>query len=191
MSTTHLVEEPSAATRTGPLWWARQIVSWLLLIVALVVLLAVIGVPRMTGATPYTVLTGSMQPIYPPGTLIVVKKVPVDDLAIGTVITYQKESAKAAVITHRIIAVNRNARGEKTFVTQGDANNIPDPEVVRPQQIRGEVWYSLPYLGRVNTMISGSQHAVLLTAAVSGLLLYAAFMFYTGHRHARRERTRT
>lgn len=182
--------EPSNATPSGPLWWARQIVSWMLLILSLAILLAVIVVPRVSGSTPFTVLTGSMEPTYPPGTLVVVKKVPIDELAVGTAVTFQLESGKATVVTHRIVAVNRNARGEKTFVMQGDANNAPDSEPVRPEQIRGKVWYSVPYLGRVNTMISGSQHKVLLIVAVSGLVLYSAFMFYTGHRQSRRERER-
>ena len=37
------------------------------------VLALTIVIPRLTGSTPYTVLTGSMVPTYPPGTLIVVK----------------------------------------------------------------------------------------------------------------------
>lgn len=174
--------------RTGHLWWIQQIVTWLLLIATLIVLLAVVVVPRVSGATPYTVLTGSMQPTYPPGTLIVVKKVPTDELAVGTVVTYQLETGKASVVTHRIVAVNRNTRGETLFTTKGDANGAPDIKQVQPAQIRGKLWYSVPYLGRASSMISGTQHMILLVAAVSMLLLYAGVMFYKGHRESRRER---
>lgn len=176
------------ARRTGSLWWFQQIVTWLLLIATLSVLLAVVVVPRVSGATPYTILTGSMQPTYPPGTLVVVKKVPTNELAVGTAVTYQLETGKAAVVTHRIVAVNRNTRGETLFITQGDANDAPDIKAVQPEQIRGKVWYSVPYLGRVNSMISGSQHIILLGAAVGMLLLYSIGMFYKAHRDSRRER---
>jgi signal peptidase len=182
---------PLTANRTGPLWWIQHIVTWALLIATLSVLLAVVVVPRVSGATPYTVLTGSMRPTYPPGTLIVVKEVPADELAVGTVVTYQLETGKAAVVTHRIVAVNRNTRGETLFVTQGDANAAPDINLVRPEQIRGKVWYGVPYLGRVNSMISGSQHKILLAAAVGVLLLYAVVMFYKGTRESRREGQRS
>jgi signal peptidase len=128
-----------------------------------------------------------MRPTYPPGTLIVVEEVPADELAVGTVVTYQLETGKPAVVTHRIVAVNRNTRGENLFVTQGDANAAPDINLVRPEQIRGKVWYGVSYLGRVNSMISGSQHKILLAAAVGVLLLYAVVMFYKGTRESRRE----
>lgn len=176
------------ARRTGSLWWFQQIVTWLLLIATLSVLLAVVVVPGVSGATPYTILTGSMQPTFPPGTLVVVKKVPTNELAVGTAVTYQLETGKAAVVTHRIVAVNRNTRGETLFITQGDANDAPDIKAVQPEQIRGKVWYSVPYLGRVNSMISGSQHIILLGAAVGMLLLYSIGMFYKAHRDSRRER---
>lgn len=176
------------ANRTGLLWWFQQIVTWLLLVSTLIVLLAVVVVPRVSGAVPYTVLTGSMQPTYPPGTLIVVKKVPTDELAVGTAVTYQLETGKAAVVTHRIVTVKRNARGETLFVTKGDANGAPDLKTVQPEQIRGKVWYSIPYLGHVNSVISGSQHVILLGAAVGLLLLYSMGMFYKGHRESRRDR---
>jgi signal peptidase len=179
------------AKSTGPFWWIQHIVTWALLIATLSALLAVVVVPRVSGATPYTVLTGSMRPTYPPGTLIVVKEVPTDELAVGTVVTYQLETGEAAVVTHRIVAVNRNTRGETLFVTQGDANAAPDINQVRPEQIRGKVWYAVPYLGHVNSMISGSQHKILLAAAVGLLLLYAVVMFYRGARESRRERQRS
>ncbi len=48
------------------LGWAGQVFAWLV-ILAMVSLLAVaVVIPRLGGATPYTVLTGSMQPGMPP-----------------------------------------------------------------------------------------------------------------------------
>ena len=180
--------EPLVGGRTSLLWWVKQIASWVILSVTLIMLLAVVVVPRVSGATSYTVLTGSMQPTYPPGTLIVVKKVATGELGVGAVVTYQLETGKPAVVTHRIVAVNTNTRGEPIFTTKGDANGAPDIKGVQPGQIRGKLWYSVPHLGRVNSMISGSQHMILLAAAVSMLLLYSVVMFYKGSRESRRER---
>ncbi len=84
----------------------------------------------LTGSTPYTVLTSSMEPTYPPGTLIVVKPQDADSLRVGDAITFQWESGKPDVVTHRIIAVQRTAKGELRFTTQGDANSSPDPRPV-------------------------------------------------------------
>ncbi len=51
-----------------------------LLATGLVVLVlgVVVVVPKVGGATAYTVLTGSMRPTMPPGTLVVVKPVKPD-----------------------------------------------------------------------------------------------------------------
>ncbi|WP_394941395.1 signal peptidase I [Psychromicrobium sp. YIM B11713] len=170
------VVRPRRPRLKGPLWWFWQVLSWLVLLIALAWLLATIVVPRLSGAQAYTVLTGSMEPRYPPGTLVVVKTVDPADLAIGDVVTYQIKSGEPAVVTHRIVAVSATTGGELRFVTQGDANNAPDSESVRPVQIRGELWYSVPFAGYLNSAISGEAHIWLLWIAVALLLGYAAFM---------------
>ncbi len=62
--------------------------------------------PRLGGATPYTVLTSSMEPEYPPGTLVVVRPVPIEEIGIGDVITYQLESGEPTVVTHRVVGLS-------------------------------------------------------------------------------------
>ena len=172
------------------LGWAGQVAAWSFVLAIAVVLTATVAVPRFTGATPYTVLTSSMEPGMPAGTLVVVKPVDTDQLGAGAVITYQLESGEAEVVTHRVVAVASAINGERSFVTQGDANDAADPEPVRPVQIRGERWYSVPYLGHVNELLSGSQRQIAVYVVGSLLLAYAGFMF-TGdaadRRRARRE----
>ena len=66
--------------------WVRasaSVASWMVLGLAVAVVGAAVLVPRLTGSTPMTVLTGSMAPSYPPGTLVVVRPGPADDIAIG------------------------------------------------------------------------------------------------------------
>ncbi|MFC7446750.1 signal peptidase I [Rhodococcus daqingensis] len=167
--------------------WVKSIVSWLLLLVVLAILALTIVIPRLTGSTPYTVLTGSMRPTYPPGTLIVVKPEDPAALVAGDAITFQKESGNPEVVTHRIIMVRQNSQGETTFVTQGDANPSPDNPIV-PEQVRGKVWYSVPYMGYVNSLITGKQRALMITIVVGGLFVYAAFMFVGAFRERGRPR---
>ncbi|UJC77456.1 signal peptidase I [Rhodococcus erythropolis] len=176
--------------RTGPLWWFTSIVSWTLLLAISAVIVATIVVPFFAGAQRFTILTGSMRPTYNPGSLVVVKPVDPSELGIGTPITYQLESGQPTVVTHRIIATSENQKGERTFITQGDANGERDEKEVRPVQIRGKVWYSLPYLGYVNTWLTGEQRTVIVVIVVTALLLYAAYMMISGIRDGRKERAR-
>ncbi|MFE3289509.1 signal peptidase I [Rhodococcus sp. NPDC059234] len=167
--------------------WVKSIVSWLVLLLLLAILALTIVVPRLTGATPYTVLTGSMRPTYPPGTLIVVKPQDPLTLGVGDAITFQKESGNPEVVTHRIIESRQNSKGERSFVTQGDANPSRDMNPVVPEQVRGKVWYSVPYLGYVNSVITGQQRALMVTVVVGGLFLYAGWMFVGAFRDRSRK----
>ena len=62
------------------LTFVGRTLAWLVILGAVAVLLVAVVVPRVAGATPYTVLTGSMAPAYPPGTLVVVRPVDPGDL---------------------------------------------------------------------------------------------------------------
>lgn len=163
-----------------------QVLAWTMILAAVAVLTVAVLVPRLAGATPYTVLTGSMSPTYPPGTLVVVKPIDAADLGVGDVITYQIESGRPEVATHRIISRGVNGKGEHWFRTQGDANGAPDPEPVRAEQVKGRVWYAVPYLGRVNDLINGQHRQLVVYGAVAMLLGYAAFMFASAARGRRR-----
>jgi signal peptidase len=161
---------------TGVGWWIRQTASWVLLLSMLALLLATVAVPKVTGSTPYTVLTGSMRPGIPPGSLVVTRPVEAADLRVGDAITYQLRSGEPEVVTHRITAVSTTLGGETLFTTQGDANPAPDDKPVKAGQIRGVVWYGLPLLGYVNSWLTGEQHIWAVGISVALLLAYSAFM---------------
>lgn len=165
---------------------ARQALAWAVILGVTAVLAVAVLVPRVGGATPYAVLTGSMRPDYPPGTLVVVRPVAPEDVRVGDVVTYQLASGERAVVTHRVTAVSASLGGELRYTTRGDANDVADREPVRPVQIRGRLWYSVPLLGHVHVALTSSQRrtAVLLTAG--GLAAYAVAMFAGALRERRR-----
>ncbi|WP_104177181.1 signal peptidase I [Cryobacterium sp. Y50] len=171
---------PESARKAAGLW--RQIrfalsLAVLLLVIATAVVLIVI--PKVTGSIPLTVLTSSMEPGFPPGTLIIVRPVEVDALVLGDVITYQMETGKRGVITHRIIAINTSAGG-RTFVTKGDNNGAADADAVLEAQVQGRLWYSVPLIGYVNSAVNGSNRAWLIPVAASLLFAYAGYMILVG-----------
>jgi len=85
----------------------------------------------------YAVRTGSMEPSFGPRDLILVHE---GEWQQGQPITF---AHNAEVITHRFVSVN----GDGTFLTKGDANETPDPWVVRPGDVLGGVVTSVPHLG--------------------------------------------
>ncbi|MBO9044049.1 MULTISPECIES: signal peptidase I [Curtobacterium] len=157
----------------------------LLLVAALAVVLIV--VPKATGSMPLTVLTQSMEPTLPPGTLLVVRPTPIDDIRVGDVVTYQIVSGQPAVVSHRVVSVSSSSNGERTFVLKGDNNAEADPAPVTPVQIRGVVWYSVPEIGIVNQVVNGSR-SWLIPAVAGVLLTYGAVMMTAGFVSAARRR---
>lgn len=162
-----------------------RVVTWVVILGATAVVLIAVLIPRLAGATPYTILTGSMSPTYPPGTLVVVRPTGAGELKIGDVVTVQLESGEDTVVTHRIAAVSHQVDGDLEFTTKGDANSAADREPRLPVQIRGVLWYAVPYLGYVATALTGGERQWLVTAIAIGLLCYAAVMLLGSSRSRR------
>jgi signal peptidase I len=160
-------------------------------VLGLILLLAlvVIVVPKIAGATPMTILTSSMEPTLPPGTLIVVKPTPINKIGIGDVLTYQIRSGDAAVVSHRVIGVSSVSDGTFTFVTKGDNNDQADLAVIEAQ-VKGTVWYSVPWLGYVNDAVGGQERSWIVPAIAVLLLAYAAYLVTSGTISSVRRRTR-
>lgn len=92
----------------------------------------------LNGIRSFVVLTGSMSPVIPQGSLIYTRKAATFEK--GDVIAFQKENI---VVTHRIAEVVNN----NSFKTKGDANNAIDSQVVLPSQILGKQIFYIPYIG--------------------------------------------
>ena len=155
----------------------RRAGEWMLLAIALAAVLAAVVLPRIGGATPYAVLTGSMRPAMPPGTLVVVRPVDPGDIHVGSVITFQPRPDDPSVVTHRVVAIGFDGAGRPAYRTQGDANEAPDAAMVRPLQVVGERWYFVPYLGYVTDLLTGRQRELIVLLLVAGLSAYALVMF--------------
>ncbi len=102
--------------------------------------------PSLFGFQMGRVVTGSMEPEIPVGSLVVAKTVPVDELVVGDDIMFMSEDPavpSGAPVTHRIVAVTETDTGDLTFTTQGIANDIEDSyPVYEPQIIGRVVWVS-------------------------------------------------
>ena len=118
-----------------------NILSTLVLLVLLAAA-AVLLVPMLLGYKEMAVLSGSMEPTIPVGSLVYVKPVEATDLQVGDVCTYYLSDGETFV-THRVMSINPE---NQTLVTQGDANDSPDGDIPF-SQVYGRAEFHLPYLG--------------------------------------------
>ena len=94
-----------------------------------------------------TVLTDSMRPTMPAGSIAVQTPMPVSDVEVGDVITYRIPVEDQRIVTHRVVEIVE-AGPKPVVVTQGDAVEKPDPWSARlegPVVWRTEV--GVPYVG--------------------------------------------
>lgn len=153
---------------------------------AVLAALVLIVVPRVSGSYTYTVLTSSMAPAYSPGTFLVVRPAPFDSLRVGDVITYQMESGRPEVITHRIVAVSSTQKGERTFITKGDNNSLEDHKPVLEVQVRGKLSYAVPYVGFLATAAAQSGRDDVLRYIAIGLVGYGVITIFRGRAASRK-----
>lgn len=194
-TTTPSDEAPQAAASVEPartaIWRAigTGLSAGLLAIIIGLALVTII-IPRASGATALTVLTGSMEPKLPPGTMLVVKPKPIDQIRIGDVVTYEPNpNDSTTVISHRVIGITTNPDGTRTFTVKGDANPAPDAPV-QSKQVVAVLWYSLPWLGWVSNYVGGTTSAWAIPIAAGLLLIYALWNFVAGAVEQRRKRVR-
>jgi signal peptidase I len=116
------------------------------LVVAVVLPFATFAVASwLMGWQLQPVLSASMTPTFPVGSLLVVGPIDPSEVRPGMAITFDDPGQPGRMVTHRVIAT---APGERlAFETQGDASTHADPFPVPARSVRGEVLWHVPGLG--------------------------------------------
>ncbi|WP_373600100.1 signal peptidase I [Paraclostridium bifermentans] len=120
---------------------------------------------KLIGFRSYTVLSGSMEPEFYPGDLVIAQHKDKADIKVNDIVTYRDN--EGIIITHRII--------EKTnegYITKGDNNNVKDADILKDQDIIGEVKFSIPKVGYVMNFLSNPKVVAI------EMVLLAVFIFF-------------
>ncbi|MBF4468708.1 MAG: signal peptidase I [Methanobrevibacter arboriphilus] len=113
------------------------------------------------------VVSGSMEPVFFRGDIVVVEKADFlgfhefdpNNAEVGDIVVYNAKWFPNPVI-HRIIN-ETYVNGSKYYVIKGDNNNVPDPYLVSPSQITervvmiGEQPFIIPKIGYITIWLKG------------------------------------
>jgi signal peptidase I len=132
------------------------------------------GVTRVAGHPVMTVLSDSMTPMFKAGDLVVGSPVGerAGKLPVGTVITFH---ANNLLVTHRIVRTVQLPDGGVGYRTQGDANNVVDAMLVKPDQVAGVYSWHVPYAGSVLDEVQTPKGITSLVIALALFLLMPGF----------------
>jgi len=94
--------------------------------------------------------TGSMEPAFSPGDLVVTRPAALKDIEVGDAILFREPLAEEeARICHRVIDI-KEIDGQLFFQTKGDANENPDSDLVSSQNFIGKTIFYIPNVGYIS-----------------------------------------
>lgn len=112
--------------------------------IVMIVLGLIVAVPHLLGYEQYVVVSGSMEPAIPVGSLVMAKPVKPAELQVGDVIVFYTERHIDTPVTHRVV---ENRIDEREVITKGDANAANDINPVLYENIDGKVARHIPRIG--------------------------------------------
>ncbi len=139
---------------------ATGLVFGLSLALAILLVLAT----QFFGFSILAVQTDSMVPKLHAGDLVVTRPVSLSSIKEQDIILYQDNKDHVQIV-HRVVAIHKfvtnfvdtsgktiGSRTDINLVTKGDANPYADPSETTAQTFKGELWFSIPKLGKTTTM---------------------------------------
>ena len=139
-----------------------------ILLIGVILMCVPLTVPRLFGYQIYTVISGSMEPEIPLGSLVYVKSADPETVVEGDVIAYYG-STDGSIITHRVIY---NQTVVKNFVTKGDANDTEDMVPVEYERLIGVVEKTIPKMGQIMTVFTETRGKIL----AAGMLVVSVLL---------------
>lgn len=121
---------------------------WFITILAMLAA-AVVTVPKLAGIWPYMILSSSMEPTIPTGSLVFVNTKD-KQAANGDIVTFSMTNGKDEItVTHRIVETT-----DEGFITRGDNNEVNDLKLLTADRIVGTYATSVPYAGYIMSKIT-------------------------------------
>ena len=179
-----------------------SVITTIVVILIVFLAIALVGV-RVVGLTPYTVLSGSMEPTYHVGSLIYVKEVEPSEVEVGDPITFVVNE-DLLVATHRVVEIDVQTSRQQAivdengeamldaegnpiyeevpldepayyFTTKGDANDAVDGAQVYYKNLLGVPVFTIPYLGYLSSWIQ-TKKGMIISINVALILLLLTFL---------------
>ena len=137
-----------------------------IIIVVMIFIAGVLLLPYAFGYQTLTVLSGSMEPAYHVGSIVFVKKTPVQEVKVGDAITFRLSNGLVA--THRVTAIDT---AKRQFVTKGDANNTEDGPTSFDNLVGRAAKISIPYIGYISVNMKTPKGIMMTTGLIVVIVL--------------------
>ncbi len=140
----------------------------------LAALAAVLVAKLLFGVEMRAVLTPSMEPELPVGSLLIIKPTAYEDIKIGDDITFVRDK-KLTVVTHRVIEKDDET---KHLTTQGIANNTADAPTIY-ENVIGKVVFHIPLVGYLIMWTSDLKGKIICGIIIAALVALSILLSET------------
>lgn len=160
-------------------------ILYILLFVIIVLMLVVVILQRVSdnsislgGYRLFTVATGSMEPKYEVGDILISKEIDQNDIKVGDDIVYRgKEgSFNGKVVTHQVVSI-RDEEENKKIITKGIANTEEDPEI-DSTQVYGKVIYKVQTLSFISQIIKNIYVFYFIIFVPIAIIIFRQIRYY-------------
>ncbi len=128
----------------------------MLILIGVIAVLLPVTLPRLMGLQTYHVMSGSMEPAIPTGSLVYVRSADPMKLEKEDIIAFYQGDE---VIMHRVV---KNNKFDELLKTKGDANPTEDFSEVPYEQVIGKVIRHIPVLGQVMSVYTSLTGKILI-----------------------------
>lgn len=112
-----------------------------------VALLATTLASLLLGQRAVVVLSGSMEPVFSPGDVLIERGLQASEVEIGQIVTFEEPGTDRQV-THRVRRIEAR-KGRLVFVTKGDADNSVQRWSIAAGGTLGQPTRAIPAIGHV------------------------------------------
>ena len=133
------------------------------------VIVAFALLPRLAGRESWTILSGSMQPTFGVGDVVIDRPIHPEAIRVGDIVTFRDPDHPSRLLTHRVVRL-RIYGSVADVVTKGDANHTVERWSIPLSGTLGLVEFRLPRLGFVVRTVGGRAGRLLLLVVPTLLL---------------------
>ena len=140
-----VTEKPNISRKIGSSLATLACVTAVLLCILVVAQVYTQGYVNIAGFSVFRVVTGSMEPEIPVGSLLLSRETPISEIKTKDIVCFvsKEPPTTGRVITHRVVSITTKADGTILLETRGDANLSADRYYVTAENLVGRVaWYT-------------------------------------------------
>jgi len=131
---------------------------------------------QVSGYRAFVVMSASMEPEIPTGSLIISKKISPYDVHKGDIVTFIRPDNPKEYVTHRIAQTTKLENGVPVFKTRGDNNNNDDQWTLVGGGIVGKEIKVVPHLGYLLSLAKTKVGIALLIILPAILIIFDEIM---------------